>query len=112
MALPAHAFGRSAAVEEREVTLADGSKHMLHFRAAPRMIWVRLRTLDADKEPARWEQAANELIAATVVEPDGADWKQSMTVEQAADLEEVAWVSIVGAAMRGRTEKAEAAGKA
>lgn len=76
-------FFISTTLEEREVTLVDGSKAVLHFRHLPNTDFERyaMWSKSADEDIAA--SAAARLISVGLCEPDG---KPALTLEQAVRL--------------------------
>jgi hypothetical protein len=72
--LPA-SFFTSPEITEREVELADGSKHMLAFREASSKVWRRYwfaaGTAREDGDSDEFDRAVADLIAASLVNLDG-----------------------------------------
>lgn len=76
-------FFVSDEIHEREVTLGDGSKHVLHFRELSVTDLRRFAFAErSDDEEVRAESVAK-LIAASLCEADG---KPAMSAEQAKRL--------------------------
>ena len=76
-------FFVSPEIHERTVELADGSKHVLHFRELPSSEYRKFQIAEqSDDEEVRAGSMAK-LIAASVCEADG---KPAMTYEQALRL--------------------------
>ena len=73
----------SDTVHEREITLGDGSKHLLHFREIPASEFRKLQT--ESKRDDLQELAASKLIARSLCKPDGTD---AVTVEEAGRLKQ------------------------
>lgn len=73
----------SETVHEREITMSDGTKHVLFFREIPSAEFRKLQT-DSRKEDLQ-ELAASKLIARSLCNPDGTD---AITIEQAALLKQ------------------------
>jgi hypothetical protein len=73
----------SEAVHEREITLGDGTKHVLFFREIPSSEFRKLQT-ESRKDELQ-EAAASKLIARSLCNQDGSD---AITVEQAATLKQ------------------------
>lgn len=77
------AFFVSTEIHQRTVTLADGSKHELHFRELPVSMYRKFQIAEAsDDEDVRAGSMAK-MIAASLCEADG---KEAMTYEQALNL--------------------------
>lgn len=73
----------SDAVHEREITLGDGTKHVLYFREIPSSEFRKLQT--SSKSDDQQEIAASKLIARSLCNPDGTD---AITQEDAAKLKQ------------------------
>ena len=77
------AFFVSNEAHEREVELADGSKHKLFFKEVPATVYRKFQIAErSDDEDVRAGSLAK-LIAASLCEADGSP---AMTYEQACDL--------------------------
>lgn len=70
-------------VHEREITLADGSKHILHFKEVPAAEFRRYYKAESSEDEAVFAGSMARLIAASVCEPDG---KPALTYEKAQKL--------------------------
>lgn len=68
-------------IHEREITLGDGSKQLLHFREITSADFRKLQT--ASMKPEEAEAAVSRVIAASLCNPDGTD---AITVKQASAL--------------------------
>lgn len=73
----------SATVHEREITLGDGTKHVLNFREVHAAAFRKLQATSKNEDEQ--ELAASKLIAASLCNPDGTD---AITVEQAGQLKQ------------------------
>ena len=73
----------SANVHERDVTLADGTVHPMHFREIPNSKFRRFQLLELSDDIEQRVRAPAELIAASLCEPDGSD---AITLDEAATL--------------------------
>lgn len=90
----------SSTVHEREVELADGKKHTLHFRELPYIEVSRYQTgIQSDKESER-AAASAKLIAACLCKPDGED---AITYDQAKRLKPAVGTAIFMAAVAVNT---------
>lgn len=69
------------AVHPREITLADGTKHVLHFREIPSGVLRRMQT--GTGKPEDEDAAISKVIAASLCLADG---KDCITAEEAAKL--------------------------
>lgn len=76
----------SDALHEREIELADGSKHVLHFRELSAGKFRVFFEAERSKDEAVRESSIARLIADSVCNPDGT---QAMTVERATQLKPV-----------------------
>lgn len=77
------AFFVSPALQERPVTLADGSVHRLHFRELSAAQVRGYQIAEKSEDDQVRAGAIAKLIAASVCEPDG---KAAMTYERALEL--------------------------
>ncbi|MFW8567073.1 hypothetical protein [Orrella sp. 11846] len=86
-----NAFFVSDTIHEREVELADGSKHKLYFKEVPAGAYRRFAfDTESDKEQVRIDAMAR-LVTASLVTPDG---KSAITFEQAKKLKAAPMLSI------------------
>jgi hypothetical protein len=93
MGLPT-TFFTSQEVHEREVTLADGSKHVLYFKELPAIEFRKFQMAEtSDDEDTRAASVAK-LIAVSLVEKDG---KPAITAKQAAQLKGAAANALMSA---------------
>lgn len=69
------------ALHEREIELADGSKHVVHLREIPAGKFRRFQDAERSKDEAVRETSIAHLIAASLCNPDGT---AAMGVDQAA----------------------------
>lgn len=76
----------SDALHEREVELADGSKHVLHFRELSAGKFRVFFEAERSKDEAVRESSIARLISASVCNPDGT---QAMDEARAAQLKPV-----------------------
>lgn len=76
-------FFVSTDVHEREITLADGTKHSLHFKEVPAAEFRRYYKAEQSEDEAVFGGSMARLIAASLCEPDG---KPSLTYEKALSL--------------------------
>ena len=77
------AFFVSETLHERSITLADGSKHKLHFKELLSTAFTSYHTdINSDDEDVR-NSAAPKIIAAGLVDADG---KPAVSAEKAAQL--------------------------
>lgn len=84
----------SAEIHEREVTLADGTKHTLHFRELPTVEFRKFHIAEqSDKEDKRAGSMAK-LISAALCDPDG---KPAITYERALQLKQGAANALMAA---------------
>lgn len=91
MALPDSLFVSSAVVA-REVELADGSIHTLHFRPLPAVEFRKFQLAEASDNPDVKAMSVARIIAASLCEEDG---RLALTVERAAQLSPSAANSIM-----------------
>lgn len=90
----------SATIHEREVELADGKKHKLHFRELPYIDVSRYQAgISSDDETER-AAASAKLIAACLCKPDGSD---AIAYEQASRLRPAVGTAIFMAAVAVNT---------
>ena len=80
--LPASLF-TGAQVHERDVELADGTKHRLHFRECSAAVFRRFFEASESKDDETRFAAHAHLIAGSLCEPDG---KAALTFERALEL--------------------------
>jgi hypothetical protein len=76
-------FFISSELHEKEVPLADGSKHVLHFKELEASEFEKFHEARASDVASERYGAMPNLIALSVCEPDG---KPAMTVKQAMTL--------------------------
>lgn len=76
-------FFVSDKLHERAVEMPDGSKHLIHFAELSAADFTAFRDEQRSEDPKVRALATPKLLAKAVREPNG---KQSMTVEQAANL--------------------------
>lgn len=77
------AFFVSTEIHQRTVTLADGSKHELHFRELPVSMFRKFQIAEESEDEDVRAGSMAKLISASLCEPDGAP---AMTYEQAMNL--------------------------
>lgn len=77
------AFLVSPEVHERTVELADGSKHVLHFRELPVSVYRKFQIAEQSADEDVRAGSMARLISASLCEPSG---DPSMTYEQALQL--------------------------
>lgn len=95
-------FFVSTELQEREVELADGSKHVLYFKELPAIEFRRFALAEAsDNENVRATSIAK-LIAASLCDADG---KLAITFEQALNLKASAMNSIFEAMLEVNGQK-------
>lgn len=70
-------------IEERTVTLGDGSKRVLHFKHLPNTAFERYALWRGSDDEEVVASAAQRLVVLGVCDPDG---KQALTLEQAVRL--------------------------
>lgn len=73
-------FFVSQEIHEKEVTLADGSKHILYFKEIPAVEYQRFRLAQQSQDDSVQAGALAKLIAASLCEPGG---EPAITYEQA-----------------------------
>jgi hypothetical protein len=72
----------SETIHEREITLGDGSKHVLHFKEISAADFRKLQTSKNDEQA---DAAASKVIAQSVCNPDGSP---ALTVDEASKLKQ------------------------
>lgn len=82
----------SDAVQERTITLGDGSAHTLHFRELSAAAFRAFQIAEQSEDEDTRASSMARLIASSVCEPDG---KPAMTRERAAQLKPAVMNSIV-----------------
>lgn len=96
------AFYVSTELHEREVELADGSKHSLHFKELPAIEFRRFALAEqSDNENVRATSIAK-LIAASLCDADG---KPAITFDQALNLKASAMNAIFEAMLEVNGQK-------
>jgi hypothetical protein len=88
------AFFVSPEIHAREVTLADGSVHTLHFRELPVTEFRRFQLAESSEDEETRLASISKLIASSLVDPEG---KPALTVKDAARLNSAAANAIVSA---------------
>lgn len=73
----------SAQVHERTVEMADGQKHVLHFREVPTSVFRAWQIAERSEDLAVQVSAGPRLIAASLCNADGTP---ALNEKQAADL--------------------------
>lgn len=73
----------SDTIHERTVTLADGTKHVLHFKEVPAIEFRRYYKAEQSEDEAIAAGSMARLIAASLCEADG---KPALTYEKALTL--------------------------
>jgi hypothetical protein len=87
-------FFASQEVQEREVTLSDGTKHTLYFKELPAVEFRKFQLAENSEDEDVRAASIAKLIAASLVEKDG---KPALTVKQALQLKGAAANSIMSA---------------
>lgn len=96
------AFYVSTELHEKEVELADGSKHTLHFKELPAIEFRRFSLAEqSDNENVRATSIAK-LIAASLCDADG---KPAITFDQALNLKASAMNAIFEAMLEVNGQK-------
>jgi tail assembly chaperone len=72
----------SETIHEREITLGDGSKHVLHFKEVSAADFRKLQTAKNDEQA---DHAASKVIAASLCNADGTP---ALTAEEAGKLKQ------------------------
>jgi hypothetical protein len=93
MGLP-NTFFTSQEVQEREVTLADGTKHTLCFKELPAVEFRKFQMAESSEDEEVRAASIAKLIAASLVEKDG---KPALTMKQALQLKGAAANAIMSA---------------
>jgi hypothetical protein len=81
------AFFVSQTIHQKEVTLPDGSKHVLHFKEVPAADFRRYLLAERSNDQQERAESVHRLIAVSLCEPDG---RPAITVERAATLKPAA----------------------
>lgn len=81
------AFFVSQTIHQKEVTLPDGSKHILHFKEVPAADFRRYLLAERSDDQQERAESVNRLIAVSLCEQDG---RPAITEEQAARLKPAA----------------------
>lgn len=93
-------FFISSQLHEKEVEMADGSKHTLHFRELPYIDVSRYQAgIHSDNENER-AAASAKLVSASLCNPDGSP---ALTFEQASRLKPSVGTAIFHAAVAVNT---------
>lgn len=87
-------FFASQEVQEREVTLSDGTKHTLYFKELPAVEFRKFQLAESSEDEDVRATSIAKLIAASLVEKDG---KPALSVKQALQLKGAAANSIMTA---------------
>lgn len=82
MALP-KSFFAATDIQQREVELADGSKHILHFKELPAIEFRKFQMSEASTDDDVRISSIAKLIAASLVDADG---KPAVTLKEALQL--------------------------
>ena len=93
MGLP-NTFFTSQEVQEREVTLSDGTKHTLCFKELPAVEFRKFQMAESSEDEEVRAASIAKLIAASLVEKDG---KPALTFKQALQLKGAAANAIMSA---------------
>jgi hypothetical protein len=93
MGLP-NTFFTSQEVQEREVTLSDGTKHTLCFKELPAVEFRKFQMAESSEDEEVRAASIAKLIAASLVEKDG---KPALTMKQALQLKGAAANAIMSA---------------
>ena len=96
-------------VHEREVELADGTKHTLHFREYSGVVFAKYAVAARSEDLEQRSKAMAILIAASLCKEDG---KPALTFEQACDLKPAPMNAIFRAALEANGYGKDEAGKA
>ena len=95
-------FFVSTELQEREVKLADGSKHVLYFKELPAIEFRRFALAEQSENENVKAASVAKLIAASLCDADG---KLSITFEQALNLKASAMNSIFEAMLEVNGQK-------
>jgi hypothetical protein len=97
-----NAFFVSTELHEREVELADGSKHVLYFKELPAIEFRRFALAEQSENENIKATSIAKLIAASLCDADG---KMAITFEQALNLKASAMNSIFEAMLEVNGQK-------
>lgn len=95
-------FFVSTELQEREVKLADGSKHVLYFKELPAIEFRRFALAEQSENENVKAASVAKLIAASLCDADG---KLAITFEQALNLKASAMNSIFEAMLEVNGQK-------
>lgn len=95
-------FFVSTELQEREVELADGSKHVLYFKELPAIEFRRFALAEQSENENVKAASVAKLIAASLCDADG---KLAITFEQALNLKASAMNSIFEAMLEVNGQK-------
>jgi hypothetical protein len=95
-------FFVSTELQEREVELADGSKHVLYFKELPAIEFRRFALAEQSENENVKATSIAKLIAASLCDADG---KLAITFEQALNLKASAMNSIFEAMLEVNGQK-------
>lgn len=95
-------FFVSTELQEREVKLADGSKHVLYFKELPAIEFRRFALAEQSENENVKATSIAKLIAASLCDADG---KLAITFEQALNLKASAMNSIFEAMLEVNGQK-------
>lgn len=95
-------FFVSTELQEREVELADGSKHILYFKELPAIEFRRFALAEQSENENVKATSIAKLIAASLCDADG---KLAITFEQALNLKASAMNSIFEAMLEVNGQK-------
>ena len=70
-------------IQQREVELPDGTKHILNFKELPAIEFRKFQIAEASEDEDVRISSIAKLIASSLVEPDG---KLSLTLKEALQL--------------------------
>lgn len=95
-------FFVSEKVQEKKVTLADGSEHILYFKELPAVEFRRFALAEQSENEDIKAASVAKLIASSLCEPDG---KPAITFEKALQLKASAMNAIFEAMLEVNGQK-------
>jgi hypothetical protein len=90
------AFFAGAELHQREIALADGSKHVLHFKELPATEFRKFYIAEASKDEDVQAGSMAKLISASLCDPDG---KPAISYKQALNLKPAAARALLNAVL-------------
>jgi hypothetical protein len=91
-------------IHEKEVELADGSKHILHFKELSAIEFRKFALAEQSEDNAVRAASMSHLIAASLCDPEG---KPALTAQKAATIKPMAFNAIFAAIMEVNGQKNE-----